>query len=80
MSAYVAWLRSLWFDRISEGDDIGTAAAVKFARNWHAKGAWALRFAMLENPASIKFGKLEFAIPTPDIRREPFSPFMRRAD
>ena len=35
-----------------------TGSAVKFTRNWHREGAWALRFAMLENPRSIEFSTL----------------------
>ncbi len=36
-----------------------TGSTLKFAKNWHADGVWADRWAMLENPASVEFPDLQ---------------------
>ena len=56
--AWTVWIRAPWFGRISPGENNGTAAALKFARQWYAEGAVSLRFAMIENPRSVEFADL----------------------
>ncbi len=56
--AWTVWMRAPWFGRISPGENNGTAAALKFARQWNAEGAVHLRFAMIENPRSVEFADL----------------------
>jgi len=60
-------MRAPWFGKISPGENNGTAAALKFAGNWHAEGAFRLRFAMIEKPSSVEFGSLS--------EREPYDSY-----
>lgn len=61
------WLRSPWFGRLFPGvhqHQNVSAHALKYARQWHEEGAFALRFGLFENPRSIEFPTLQSREPS----------------
>lgn len=66
---YTLTIREPWFGELSDGRHQWlSGTTIKFSKNWYREGPLNLRFAMLENPASIEF---------PDISsREPYVNYM----
>lgn len=57
--AYTVFLRRPWFGQLSyEHHQWLTANTLRFARNWHTEGHWALGLALLDEPKSIEFPTL----------------------